>query len=134
VVLVPFSDDVAGTTVSGVVPEGWEGQGFGAYARAATGLDPTAILQQAVPGLPATSVAGIIAGQLGTDTTEAGTYESGGRTWTLYQFDVSGQTGDMAVTDDGDYALIVVLFTTPAERDALYQSVFLPALDAIRAG
>lgn len=134
--LVPFEESIFGVTVTGLVPDGWEDVGPGAWTRGDTGLDQTALVQQAAPGLGDPDVLiGLFASQLGfdDDPESVGTLELGGRTWNIYRGTIDGFAADVAL-GSGDFTGIVVLVSSVDERDALYESVLLPALDAFQAG
>lgn len=136
IVLIPFEEDVFGVTVSGVVPEGWERVGPGAWARGTNVADQTAIVQQAVPGAGDPELLiGLFASQLGfaDDPQPNGTYDGGGRTWTLYVGTIDGFPTEVALGAGDGVTGIVVLVTPAEERDALRSSVLLPVLDAFRA-
>ena len=133
--LVPFEESVFGVTISGVVPDGWESVSPGAWTRMATGLDQTTIVQQAAPGLNSPElVIGLFASQLGFDgePESNGTVDRGGRTWSLYRGTIDGFAADVAL-GPGDLMGIVVLVSNADERDALFEEVMLPALDAFVA-
>lgn len=133
--LVPFEETVFGITVTGVVPAGWESVSPGAWARMATGLDQTTIVQQAAPGLNNPElVIGLFASQLGFDgdPEPGGTVDRGGRTWSLYRGTIDGFATDVAI-GPGDLAGIVILVSNVEERDALFEEVVLPALEAFTA-
>ena len=57
--------------------------------------------------------------------------EANGLTWTLYSFKVQGLSIDMALAESGGQGLVVILQSEPRERDALYEAVFLPVIDAL---
>ncbi len=133
--LEPFEETVFGITVTGVTPAGWESVSPGAWTRMATGLDQTAIVQQAAPGLGNPDIViNLFASQLGFDDTAEpnGTVEAGGRTWSLYRGTIDGFAADVAL-GPGDLTGIVVLVANPDERDGLYEDVLLPALEAFTA-
>ena len=62
----------------------------------------------------------------------AGTRQANGRTWTLYYTTSNDRPVDIAATEDGGSSLIIVMFSHPDEHDALYRTVFLPAVDSAR--
>jgi hypothetical protein len=133
--LVTFEESVFGVTVSGVVPAGWESVSPGAWTRMATGLDQTAIVQQAAPGLNNPDlVIGLLASQLGfeDEPEPAGTVDGGGRTWSLYRGTIDGFSADVAL-GPGNVTGIVVLVSNLDERDTLYDEVLLPVLEAFTA-
>ncbi len=133
IVLVPFEEDVFGVTVSGVVPEGWESVGPGAWARGTNVADQTAIVQQAVPGAGDPELLiGLFGSQLGfaEDPVSNGTIDAGGRTWSLYTGTIDGFPTEVALGADAGITGVVVLITTTEERASLRTDVLLPVLDA----
>ncbi len=131
--LVPFEEDVFGTVVAGLVPDGWERIGPGAWARQANFVDQTALVQQAGPGIgdPATSGA-LVASIFGfdDDAVAGGIVEAGERTWYLSEGTIDGFTADLALSTEGRVTGIVLLVTSPEERDELFTTVFRPILEA----
>jgi pimeloyl-ACP methyl ester carboxylesterase len=134
--LVPFTTDLFGTQLSGVVPQGWEEVSTGIFARQQTALDQTALLQQAAPGIDPQQFLDLLTSQLGLDEHLApvASQQAGGRTWDLYATDAQGVLVDIGLAQDEGQGItyVVLLFSHEAERDALYESVFLPALEAIQ--
>lgn len=131
--LVPFEDATAG--VSGVVPDGWQSLGFGAFFRQNSGLDQTALIQQAVPGSSAALVLNLIAGQFGIEDDPApiGELQSGGRAWTRYEGEIQGFVADIALAESDGRTYLVVLISDPEERADLVDGVLVPAMEAIDA-
>ena len=130
--LVPFSEDVLGVTVSGVVPDGWDSAGFGQYT--APGLGDTAIVQQArsADGATTETMAAGISDFFGIDSWDTSTYRAS-RTWDVFE----GTDGElsylMGLTED-DGMLLLVILATPGDLLSEYgPAVFYPAIDAIRA-
>ena len=54
--------------------------------------------------------------------------QANGITWDIYSFQYLGQIIDLAVGEDG--LSLIQLTAPPAERDYLYEDVFLPAVNA----
>ncbi len=133
ITLVPFTADLSVAVVSGVVPEGWEEQFPGVYARGANGLDQTIILQQAAPGVTPELFIDALAGQLGLDSAleEVEDLEVNGRSWSLYAGLLQGLPVDIALAEDGGTTIVVLMITNPDERDGLFDTVLLPALEAV---
>jgi pimeloyl-ACP methyl ester carboxylesterase len=131
--LIPFTEQTFGVTLEGVVPDGWERQAPGTWARAATGLDQTAIIQQPVPGVPAETVLGLLGPQFGID--EGGeptdSYESPAGAWSLYEGSIVGAPVTVALLETDIGSVLVVLVSNPAEQDRLRADVLFPALDAL---
>jgi hypothetical protein len=134
VTLAPFTEDLLGTEYSGVVPDGWEAQGNGAFARQQSALDQTVLLQQVVPGGNAAMFLGLLSDQLGLDEEPASSGEyadAAGRSWTLYDVEVQGAPVDLALTDADGVTYIVILFSSRDEQAFYVEQAFLPALEAI---
>ena len=126
--LVPFEDGL----VAGVAPEAWESLGPGTFARQASGLDQTALIQQAVPGGSSDLVLGLLASQLGLDDPVAfEELEAGDRLWTRYEGELQGFVADIALTDADGLTYLVVLISDADERAQLVEQVLLPVLAEI---
>ncbi len=137
VTLIPFTEAILGTQYSGVVPDGWEAQGNGAFARKQSALDQTTVLQQVVAGGNASLFLSLLSDQLGLEEEpeSSGEYvDAAGRAWTLYEMDVQGTPGNMALVDDGGLTYIVILFSSEDEQAFYVEELFLPALEVIEAG
>ncbi len=52
-------------------------------------------------------------------------------TWSLYTFEAQGLPRDLALAESEGLTLIVILRSPTDERDALYETVFLPIVDAL---
>lgn len=132
VVMTPYTDDTFG--LSGVRPEGWTEAGPGVYGRGRTGLDQTAFIQQAAPGMTAEFMLTTLTGQLGLTEAPASssTVAAGGHTWTLYETETQGLPVIFALTEEDGTALVVLLVTNPDEKEELYETVLLPALEALQ--
>ena len=132
VTLVPFANSQFG--ISGVVPEGWTEVTAGTYSRGNSGLDQTVIVQQAAPGIDPEQLLGVLASQLGWASTpeSSDSYEDGnGRSWTLYAADVQGFPVNVAFAEEDGVTLLVLLITAADEEAALFDAVFMPALEAL---
>jgi pimeloyl-ACP methyl ester carboxylesterase len=129
--LEPFSGDPFG--FSGLVPVGWQELAPGSYMRGESALDPTALVQSGAP-VPADVLLASLSERLGLDGSpeSAGDVETAYLTWTLYTFEVQGQAADMALAESDAQAYLVLLVSVPGERDALYESVFLPVVEALK--
>lgn len=129
--LVPFESETFG--ISGLIPEGWNELAPGTFAESATST--VVILQQALPG-GADAVTGLLTQQLGLDEfpepTE--TIELPGLVWNLYEVTVQGQPADLAVTEADGTGYLVLLISTPNQREVYYNQVFLPAVNAFMIG
>ncbi len=131
ITLVPFTSDTFGIT--GLVPDGWNEAAPGVYQRGA--LDQVALIQQAAPGTPADQLVTLLATQLGLDDApeQVGSREANGLAWALYELEVQGIQLDLAVTqDDAGNSYLVLMQYPPDEREKLYETVFLAAVDALQ--
>ncbi len=136
ITLIPFTNQAFG--IQGVVPEGWTEASPGVYARNPGAGDVTLLAQQAAP-LPPDRVLQALLPQLRLTAApdSVGTRQSGALTWTLYAIEVQAPGAlvkvDMGLASAaGGKTLIALLQSAPEERDALYEQVFLPMLDALQ--
>ena len=60
-----------------------------------------------------------------------GEHQANDLTWSLYAFQVQDVTRNLALAESELLTLIVLLRSAPADRDALYEGVFLPVVDAL---
>jgi hypothetical protein len=124
--------------VSVEVPDGWTALGDGFYRRANSPFDATEIGILTVPGVRSSDLLNWISqkawGYRGLDG--APIFEdqrrANGLDWTLYKASSYGRPVDMAMTDTGSGSLLVLAFSNIDEHDAIYRTVFLPAVDSAR--
>lgn len=130
VVLEPFTDEERG--FSGLVPAGWQELAPANLLRGNTVLDPTYFVLEATPGTAA-ELFGNLAGQLGLDPElePVASAEVGNFTWDFYTFERRGNPADLALAEDGEKAYFVFLISALDEHDALYEQLFLPAVEAM---
>lgn len=131
VVLEPVTYEDSG--FSGLLPAGWTDEALPRnYRRDLTALDPTTLVQDAIP-MTADELLGLLAKQLGFDPglESAASAESGSFVWDLYSFEYQSYRADLALAEDDDKAYFVLLISPPDERDDLYETVFLPVVDAL---
>ena len=130
VVLEPFIDEERG--FRGLVPAGWQELAPANLVRRSSALDPTYFVLEATPGTAAELFANL-AGQLGLDPglEPVASAEVGNFTWDFYTFEIQGNLADLTLAEDGEKAYFVLLISAPDERDALYEQLFLPAVDAL---
>jgi pimeloyl-ACP methyl ester carboxylesterase len=115
----------------GVVPAGWAEPNPMNYRRGTNALDVTLFAQDAVP-LSADDLRDLLTTQLGATIPEpVATGEYGVFTWNLYTFTIQTYATDLAIAVSDNPAYFVLLVTDPVERDALYEQVFLPAVEAL---
>jgi CubicO group peptidase (beta-lactamase class C family) len=135
ITLVPFTDEDFG--VAGVIPEGWSEAGPGVYARGDGSSDITTLIIQAVPGMTAQALTGVLLPQLGIDALPDGTatLETAAYTWTLYEIGIE-QAGmsiqvDLALAENETGVTLVLLLTLKEDYAALHEAVFLPVIQAL---
>ena len=134
--LVPFTEEILGTTVSGVAPADWTELTAGTYIRGESAIDQTAILQQVFPFVGPDELVNLFADQFsmtqGPDRT--GTSESPLGVWQLYRGDAEGFSVDMAAIDLGNSTAVILIISDASERDRLLGELLLPAVEAFRTG
>jgi hypothetical protein len=129
--LEPYTSEELG--VSGVVPTGWTEVQPGIFARASSAVD-VAVLQVAVEREKnARELLDAMAEGYGLAKSpeSTGEHQANHLTWLLYAFQVQGVPRDLALAESEGITLIVLLRSTRAERDALYEGIFLPVVDAL---
>ena len=126
VVLVPVVREDIG--VEGVAPEGWTEVLPGIYQESPL----TALAYVVAPGATAELILAQVAAQMGADQPlePVGQRETEFLTWDLYEMEDLGQSVDLAIAEHNGRLLLIQLGTTPQRRDAYYEEVFLPAVDA----
>ena len=55
----------------------------------------------------------------------------GSFTWKFYTFELKGDPVDLALTEDAERAYFVALISPPDEREVLFETLFLPAVEAM---
>ncbi|MGA9351055.1 MAG: alpha/beta hydrolase, partial [Anaerolineae bacterium] len=131
VVLEPVTYEESG--FSSLLPAGWTDELLPRnYRRGLTALDPTTLVQDAIP-MTADELFGLLAMQLGLDPEleSVASAESDSLVWDLYSFEYQSYRADLALAEDDDKAYFVLLISPADERDALYETVFLPVVDAL---
>jgi len=128
VVLEPFTDEERG--FSGLVPAGWQELEPGEFVRGKTAY----FALGATPGTAAELFANV-ARQLGLDPVPepvASAEVIGNFTWDFYRFRRPGDNlATLALTEDSEKAYSVFLISAPDEHGALYEALFLPAVEAM---
>ncbi|MGD8473269.1 MAG: alpha/beta hydrolase [Anaerolineae bacterium] len=127
----PFTNESMGIT--GLAPVGWTEAAPGVYTRANSALDVTTLIEQAAPGTASDLLAGLLA-RMGAEDAQVGMeeYEADGLSWALFSLEVQTVAVDIALTESGDQVLLILLQSTPDEREALVESVYMPAIDALK--
>jgi uncharacterized protein len=133
IVLLPHTSE--GYGYASVVPEGWSDVGQGIVARQRDADDRTLLAQQSAPVAAEDVLASLLPQLRLTEAPESvGTHQGEALLWTLYQAEVALGEGevsvDLAFSDEEGTTYIVVLQSAPDEHDALYESIFLPTLNA----
>lgn len=129
----PFTETTMGIT--GIVPDDWTDVGMGFYNRDAYVLDTT---QLGVQGAAVSIDEWLqwltqeFSGRTGFDEipTSVGERQAHGLSWKLYTASSQGRPVDLALAS-GQQTLMVLVISNRDERDALYQAVFLPVVDAL---
>jgi hypothetical protein len=127
--LKPFTNEDAGFT--SVLPVGWSEIAPGAYAESMSST--SAIVFQVIPGIDAETLFNTLKSGFEADgpVEVVGTREANDFTWTLYHFALQGSEIDMAVADNARGSYMIMVISSPGDRDALYEGLFLPAIDAL---
>jgi pimeloyl-ACP methyl ester carboxylesterase len=130
--LRPVEEPVFG--LHSVVPEGWNRIGPGLYGPRNRVGDPTLLALQSGPVEPAQLLASILP-QLALEAAPepTGHRATDALTWTLYEVPGDTRTIDVALADGGDKTFVVVLVSKPHEHAELHRTVFLSAVDALKA-
>ena len=141
--LVPYTSKTLG--IRSLVPEDWI-QFFpaGTFVRAMPQSDPTFLIFGAIPGATSEQIITSLMEQAGIQETptRAGNRKTDGFDWTLYNLEI--QQGFLLGYDPDYGSLIADIALAEAdgtvfavgsgfpvnERDALYENIFLPAVDA----
>ncbi len=127
VTLKPFENKDFG--IKGVAPEGWAEKTPGVYTRSDAGN--VVLLQQAVPGTRDTTLQLFTQRfKLGKPPAVASSRKTDSLTWSLYEFTLQGQPIDLALAEQNQKTYVILLASETAERKALYDQLFLPAVDA----
>jgi hypothetical protein len=129
-ILEPFTDESRG--FSGLVPVDWQELAPANLLRESSSLDPTYFVLEAKPGTAEELLADLTS-QLGLEETleSIATTELGNFTWNFYTFERRGNLVDLALADDGEKAYFVFMMSAAEEREALYEQLFLPAVEAM---
>ena len=127
---VPFTNETM--AIQGVAPDGWTESPMGVYSRGASGTDVAAVLMQSMTG-SAEDLLDLLTQQLGLAAAPEAVdqREANGLTWSLYAVEVQNMKIDFALSEGQGRAYVVLLQSNAKEHDALYDSVYLPAIDAL---
>jgi hypothetical protein len=125
---------IAALDISGLAPAGWKELEPGVFARSDPDVDPTMLLQSSAPSTSAESLALSVLANFGVSELPAepmGSYESAALAWTLYQLESPMAPMGLALAESDGAAYLVLLAAPGEELDALIESVFFPAVDAL---
>lgn len=126
VTVAAFSDSEVG--LEGIAPTTWEKTSPGTWVRSP---GDAVMLQFASQRSPQDTL-DFFVGQfkLVEPPTAAGEYRSQRYTWSLYTMTVDGSPANLALAEDGNTTLIVLVLSPASDSKTLYDSLFVPALDA----
>jgi imidazolonepropionase-like amidohydrolase len=130
--LAPFANEDLG--ISGVVPSGWKELEPSVYARGNPEVDPTLFVQLSAPGESAESLALSVLANFGVSELPAepmDSYESAALAWTLYQLESPMAPMALALAETDSAAYLVLIAAPGEEMDALAETLFFPAVDAL---
>jgi pimeloyl-ACP methyl ester carboxylesterase len=121
--------------LNGKIPENWKYMGLGFAGRINSSLDITQVgLQIAEIGAAdwLTWLTTEFYEKSGFDQPplKTGERQENNLVWNLYQATSQGHPVDVALAEHGRQTLMVLLFSYRDERDALYETVFLPIVDS----
>jgi pimeloyl-ACP methyl ester carboxylesterase len=130
VTLEPYTNAELG--ISTVVPAGWDEVQVATFARGNPVVD-MAVLQLAVVPLSADELLNALAENYGLAEAPESTGErqANALTWSLYDFEVPDAPRDIALAEQNESTIVVILRSAADEREALRASVFLPVVDAL---
>lgn len=133
--LVPFSD--SGMKIEGVRPEGWKAIGAGAYSPNGQITDQTAIVLQAAP-IGADAFLKLMNSQIEQSDSKAKlakvrSHTANGLDWSIYRADVQIAVVDLAVAEKSGTTYLVLMQSLADEHDKLYDVLFIPVVDALKA-
>jgi hypothetical protein len=128
--MVPYTNEAL--DLRAVAPTGWDEVRPGMLARG----DPDADLAMVQLTIAPNSADDLLA-----DLTDSyglaqmpqrnGERQANDFTWSLYSFEAQGIPRDLALAERDGVTFIVILRSAADERDALYESVLLPVVDAL---
>jgi len=131
--------DVPQFALSSVVPQGWTNLGNGLFSRAAqpSEQDFTLFVLQSAPLAPSALLGALLPQLRLSEVPEpVETITNDFAEWTRYEVVVEGNgisvAVDFAIANAENVTYLVMLQTTPEERETLYAQAFLPAVDALR--
>jgi pimeloyl-ACP methyl ester carboxylesterase len=133
--LVPFESDEH--KLAGVAPDGWQQVRSGAFRRGASAEDRTVLMIQAFPDQTVQQLQDQLKPNLQLDTFPAPDkhLRTDAFVWDVWSVAVTVEAGDfvvdVAMAQANNRAIQVLLQTTADEHDVLYDSVFVPVVEAL---
>jgi pimeloyl-ACP methyl ester carboxylesterase len=130
VTLKPFVDSER--RFKGLVPDGWVELGPGNLARGASFSDPTLFLLQAGQGTTSLFLT-LFAEMFELDASAEPVRHAtvGTFTWDFYEHELEGYPLDLALAEQGGNVYLVMMVSARDEREALYEQLFMPAVEAM---
>lgn len=124
--LTPFEHD----GLRGQMPVGWDEEAPGTFVSPAR--DATFVVQS-LPPVPLALVVPVVMRNIGVDATPDahGQRSANGVQWTLYSTTADGKPVDFALGAGAGGNLLLLLQSPVGQRDAFYDAVFLPLVDAL---
>jgi pimeloyl-ACP methyl ester carboxylesterase len=128
--LETFTSDAGGFTA--VKPKDWKEAAANTYARGDNPLDAAAISYQVLPGGNVDLVLPILGAQFGIKGDEAATREANGLKWRLLAGELQNIPVNLAITDSNGKIYMILMLSNAEDRDALYEALFIPSIDAFK--
>jgi pimeloyl-ACP methyl ester carboxylesterase len=128
--LEPYLNEQLG--ISGIAPVGWTAASPNVMVRGESAVDQTMLIYDAGP-VTADVLLGLIVQQFGLpEAPEISTQvEANGLSWALYEAEAQGYPLDFALAEPEELAIVILLVSDAADRDMLYEALFLPAVEAL---
>ncbi len=118
--------------VAGLRPDGWDSAGNGAFVRQQTAVDPTALLIQPTNGLPGETLIALLGTQIEIDFDATESIEIDGVVWETYSSVEGSDQAARAAFKPGADGVFVLLLSSDAEIDGLYDEIFVSVAAAAR--
>jgi len=126
----PYASEELGLV--GLRPKGWAEPAPGTFGRMRSGTDSTSLALLALPFDAEEALARLTANfGLAEPPPVIDRIEANGLEWESYRTEAQGVDIDFALAQADGATLLVVLTSPATERDALYEEVFVPAVEAV---
>jgi len=127
----PYNSEALG--LSGLRPKGWTESAPGTFVRMRSGTDSASLALLALRFVEAGEALVRLAANFGLAEAPPviDRLEANGLEWETYRTEAQGIDIDFALAQADDATLLVVLTSPAAERDTLYEEVFVPAVEAL---